>query len=290
MARCRTADLLYEATAWAPHCALWFVLLDVRPARCMVRETDAAGSFGASLAEHAHRHVFVFWSHVRRLVCLPRILYTLCFETFGQILVNVCSLRLNARSPCRRSWLAAALHSCGGQQLGLCRDVRGVFDVERADAAGLWPIDRVHAMRLTRSSLRFFLFSLSSPVTPPLLFLSVSAPFGRLLPLSPLLYPDCSSSPVGSLLSAGCDTPYHRAHAPQPDFNSWAVYSHIYLPQLLGFGVGLNILLLLHCYWFCLVLKMIYRQLLGKSISEQGDVRSDSDSDSDEEPVAAHED
>lgn len=76
----------------------------------------------------------------------------------------------------------------------------------------------------------------------------------------------------------------------QPDFNSWAAYSHLYLPQLLGFGVGLNILLLLHCYWFCLVLRMIYRQLFeNKSISEQGDVRSDSESDSDEEP-AAHED
>lgn len=74
-----------------------------------------------------------------------------------------------------------------------------------------------------------------------------------------------------------------------PDFNSWAVYSHLYLPQLLGFGLGLNILLLLHCYWFCLILLMIYRQLRGKSISEQGDVRSDSESDSDEEP-ATHED
>lgn len=75
----------------------------------------------------------------------------------------------------------------------------------------------------------------------------------------------------------------------KPDFNSWAVYSHLYLPQLLGFGLGLNILLLLHCYWFCLVLLMIYRQLRGKSISEQGDVRSDSESDSDEELVT-HED
>jgi len=100
--------------------------------------------------------------------------------------------------------------------------------------------------------------------------------------LGPL--PECALVVCSSRL-----VPHCRCY-PQADFNSWAVYSHIYLPQLLGFGLGLIILLLLHCYWFCLVLKMIYRQLLGTSISEQGDVRSDSDSESDEEPVATHED
>jgi hypothetical protein len=64
-------------------------------------------------------------------------------------------------------------------------------------------------------------------------------------------------------------------------FNNWAIYFEGALWHLLAFFVLLNTLIVLHCFWFTLILRMIHREVfLGKTISKEGDIRED---DSDDE-------
>jgi very-long-chain ceramide synthase len=59
-----------------------------------------------------------------------------------------------------------------------------------------------------------------------------------------------------------------------PFFNSWAMYFERALSHVAWFFVLLNTLVLLHCFWFTLILRMIYREVfLGKKISNEGDIR-----------------
>ncbi|CAN8063196.1 unnamed protein product [Agarophyton chilense] len=63
-------------------------------------------------------------------------------------------------------------------------------------------------------------------------------------------------------------------------FNSWAMYIDTYILHYVFFVVFAGTLLLLHCFWFTLILKMIHRELFqGKKISDQGDIRSDGEGD-----------
>lgn len=65
-----------------------------------------------------------------------------------------------------------------------------------------------------------------------------------------------------------------------PTFNNWAMYFERALLHLALFGILLNTLVLLHCYWFTLILRMIYREVfLGRKISDEGDIRSDDEDD-----------
>ncbi|PXF44528.1 LAG1 longevity assurance-like [Gracilariopsis chorda] len=65
-----------------------------------------------------------------------------------------------------------------------------------------------------------------------------------------------------------------------PGFNKWAMFYDTYLLHYLFFVGFAGTLLLLHCFWFVLILKMIYRELFeGKKISEEGDIRSDDEGD-----------
>lgn len=59
-------------------------------------------------------------------------------------------------------------------------------------------------------------------------------------------------------------------------FNEWAKYFETALVHWFSFAIMLNTLILLHCFWFVLILRMIYRELfLGKKITEQGDIREE---------------
>lgn len=61
-----------------------------------------------------------------------------------------------------------------------------------------------------------------------------------------------------------------------PPFNKWAYFYDTYLPHYVFFFLFLNTLQLLHCYWYALVLRLIYKEVvLGLKISEHGDPRSD---------------
>lgn len=65
-------------------------------------------------------------------------------------------------------------------------------------------------------------------------------------------------------------------------FNRWLMFYDTYLLHWLFFTVFLCTLLTLHCFWFALILKMIYREaFLGKKISEEGDIRSDDEDEDD---------
>lgn len=62
----------------------------------------------------------------------------------------------------------------------------------------------------------------------------------------------------------------------RPEFNGWARWMDVYIWHYLAFVVLLGTLLVLHCFWFALILKMIYREVvLGVKVSEAGDIRSD---------------
>jgi TLC domain len=57
-------------------------------------------------------------------------------------------------------------------------------------------------------------------------------------------------------------------------YNDWARNFETSFKHLAFFSLLIDILILLHCFWFCLILKMIYREVfLGKKISEEGDIR-----------------
>lgn len=69
-----------------------------------------------------------------------------------------------------------------------------------------------------------------------------------------------------------------------PGLCSWAMYFETALLHWVGFMVLLFSLVALHCFWFVLILKMIYRELfLQKSISKEGDIREDDDDDDDDD-------
>lgn len=66
----------------------------------------------------------------------------------------------------------------------------------------------------------------------------------------------------------------------RPSFNAWARWFDIYLWHYACFAGLLGTLQVLHCFWFALVLKMVYREVfLGKKITEVGDIRSDDEGD-----------
>jgi TLC domain len=57
-------------------------------------------------------------------------------------------------------------------------------------------------------------------------------------------------------------------------YNDWASNFETSFKHLAFFSLLIDILILLHCFWFCLILKMIYREVfLGKKISEEEDIR-----------------
>lgn len=61
-------------------------------------------------------------------------------------------------------------------------------------------------------------------------------------------------------------------------FNEWGKYFETALVHWASFAVMLNTLILLHCFWFVLILRMIYREVfLGQKITKQGDIREDDD-------------
>lgn len=70
--------------------------------------------------------------------------------------------------------------------------------------------------------------------------------------------------------------------AARPTFANWAQYFETSLLHWAVFTVLLCTLCVLHCFWFSLILRMIHREVfLGKKITDQGDIREDSDSDGD---------
>lgn len=75
----------------------------------------------------------------------------------------------------------------------------------------------------------------------------------------------------------------------EPGFNRWALYYDTYLRHYVVFVILLGTLLLLHCYWFALALRLVINQLVyGQKVSEVGDPRSDDEGDND--PVETFED
>ncbi len=68
----------------------------------------------------------------------------------------------------------------------------------------------------------------------------------------------------------------------RPAFCSWAMYFDTYIWHYLFFVLFLGTLLVLHCFWFVLMLKMVYREVVvGKKISDEGDIRSDDEEEED---------
>lgn len=67
-----------------------------------------------------------------------------------------------------------------------------------------------------------------------------------------------------------------------PALCGWARFFDTYIWHWLFFTVFLCTLLVLHCFWFSLVLRMCYRELcLGKKVSDEGDIRSDDEEEDD---------
>lgn len=65
-----------------------------------------------------------------------------------------------------------------------------------------------------------------------------------------------------------------------PALCGWGTFFEIYFWHHIAFTVFLSALLVLHTFWFSLVLRMIHRELfLGKKVSDEGDIRSDSEDD-----------
>lgn len=70
----------------------------------------------------------------------------------------------------------------------------------------------------------------------------------------------------------------------EPTFNNWALFYDTYLPHYVVFAVLLGSLILLHCFWYTLVLRLIINELVyGKKVAESGDPRSDDDNDDEDE-------
>lgn len=65
-----------------------------------------------------------------------------------------------------------------------------------------------------------------------------------------------------------------------PELCGWGTFFETYFWHHLFFAIFLSTLLVLHTFWFALILRMIHRELfLGKKVSDEGDIRSDSDDD-----------
>ncbi|KAA8490557.1 Ceramide synthase 4 [Porphyridium purpureum] len=66
--------------------------------------------------------------------------------------------------------------------------------------------------------------------------------------------------------------------AMDPQFNEWVMYWHVYTLHWFVFCVLLCVLIVLHTFWFNLILRVAYREVMqpGK-ISQDGDIRSDSE-------------
>lgn len=70
----------------------------------------------------------------------------------------------------------------------------------------------------------------------------------------------------------------------EPEFNQWAMFYDTYLVHYALFLVALIVLLVLHCFWFTLALRMVANELFyDKKISDHGDVRSDDEDEEDDE-------
>lgn len=59
--------------------------------------------------------------------------------------------------------------------------------------------------------------------------------------------------------------------------DEWVAHWYFYISQLVVCALFLHVLLLLHCFWFTLIARMIKRELLEPG--KQGDIRSDEESD-----------
>ncbi len=65
-----------------------------------------------------------------------------------------------------------------------------------------------------------------------------------------------------------------------PSLCNWAKFYETYVWHHLAFSIFMCALLVLHCFWFALILRMIHRELfLGKKVSDEGDIRSDDEDD-----------
>lgn len=68
-----------------------------------------------------------------------------------------------------------------------------------------------------------------------------------------------------------------------PKIGNWAMFFQTYLWHWVFFTLFLGTLIVLHCFWFSLCLRMIYREVVcGVKISDEGDIRSDDEDEEDE--------
>lgn len=66
----------------------------------------------------------------------------------------------------------------------------------------------------------------------------------------------------------------------EPKFNGWGKFYETYLVHYVAFVVLLSTLLLLHCFWYSLVVRLILNELFfGVKIADEGDPRSDDEAD-----------
>lgn len=73
-----------------------------------------------------------------------------------------------------------------------------------------------------------------------------------------------------------------------PSINNWGMFYDTYLIHYIFFNLFLPTLLVLHCFWFALILRMIYREVfLGAKISDAGDIRSDDEDGDDDDAEEA---
>ena len=74
-----------------------------------------------------------------------------------------------------------------------------------------------------------------------------------------------------------------RSTVADSSFNEWLRYYETTLPIYIFFVIFLCTLLVLHSFWFCLMIKMIIREVFdGVKMSDAGDIRSDDEDDGDE--------
>lgn len=73
-----------------------------------------------------------------------------------------------------------------------------------------------------------------------------------------------------------------------PKIGNWAMFFQTYLVHWVFFVLFLGTLIVLHCFWFSLCLRMIYREVVvGIKISDEGDIRSDDEEEADDDKVIA---
>lgn len=70
----------------------------------------------------------------------------------------------------------------------------------------------------------------------------------------------------------------------QPTFNRWALFYDTYLSHYVYFVVFLWTLLLLHCFWYSLALRLVVNEVFyGIKVADEGDPRSDDEDDGEDE-------